>query len=87
MKISPSAFKQLINLTELDLSDNYLTKENLQPPAFEVRLQLIEKEKSYSMFRHFVPGNQYNLILVTIVISKLGFPKKFTLQLLRYRAL
>ena len=37
MNISHSAFKQLINLTELDLSDNYLTSENLQPPAFEGR--------------------------------------------------
>ncbi|OAD57813.1 Leucine-rich repeat neuronal protein 2 [Eufriesea mexicana] len=34
-KIDATAFKQLINLTELDLSHNQLTGENLQPHVFE----------------------------------------------------
>ncbi|XP_076302372.1 CD180 antigen-like [Lasioglossum baleicum] len=34
-KIDPAAFKQIINLTELDLSYNQLTGENLQPHVFE----------------------------------------------------
>ena len=42
-KIENAAFKQLINLTELDLSHNQLTTENLQPQAFEGRFS----EKAY----------------------------------------
>ncbi|CAK9831544.1 Leucine-rich repeat neuronal protein 1 [Anthophora retusa] len=34
-KIDHAAFKQLINLTELDLSYNQITTENLQPDVFE----------------------------------------------------
>ncbi|CAK9798198.1 Leucine-rich repeat neuronal protein 2 [Anthophora plagiata] len=34
-KIDNAAFKQLINLAELDLSYNQITKENLQPDVFE----------------------------------------------------
>ncbi|XP_017792437.1 PREDICTED: leucine-rich repeat neuronal protein 2-like isoform X2 [Habropoda laboriosa] len=34
-KIDVAAFKQIINLTELDLSYNQLTTENLQPNVFE----------------------------------------------------
>ncbi|XP_016914126.1 leucine-rich repeat neuronal protein 3 [Apis cerana] len=34
-KIDNSAFKKIINLTELDLSYNQLTTENLQPQVFE----------------------------------------------------
>lgn len=35
-KIDPRAFKQIVNLTELDLSYNALTVESLQPHVFEV---------------------------------------------------
>lgn len=34
--IDNCAFKKIINLTELDLSDNMLTTENLKPQVFEV---------------------------------------------------
>lgn len=45
-KIDPAAFKQIINLTELDLSYNQLTGENLQPHVFEVKFICIEKTSS-----------------------------------------
>lgn len=35
-KIDYHAFKELVNLTELDLSHNQLTSELLQPHVFEV---------------------------------------------------
>nr|XP_012144395.1 PREDICTED: carboxypeptidase N subunit 2-like [Megachile rotundata] len=43
-KISNSAFKQLINLTELDLSGNHITRENLQPSVFEGRFSVDDYE-------------------------------------------
>ncbi|XP_076643134.1 podocan-like protein 1 [Halictus rubicundus] len=39
-KIDDAAFMKLINLTELDLSHNNLTTENLQPPVFQGRFSV-----------------------------------------------
>ncbi|XP_053994557.1 leucine-rich repeat neuronal protein 3-like [Hylaeus volcanicus] len=39
-KIDDAAFKQIINLTELDLSHNELTSESLNPKAFEGKFSL-----------------------------------------------
>lgn len=47
-KIDDGTFLKLINLTELDLSHNNLTAENLHPAAFQVIL-LIESFKSINI--------------------------------------
>ncbi|KAK9297190.1 hypothetical protein QLX08_009053 [Tetragonisca angustula] len=44
MKIDHRAFKQIINLTELDLSHNQLTSENLQPQVFEGKFSMAAYE-------------------------------------------
>ncbi|KOX70019.1 Leucine-rich repeat neuronal protein 2 [Melipona quadrifasciata] len=43
-KIDHQAFKQIINLTELDLSHNQLTSENLQPQVFEGKFSMVTYE-------------------------------------------
>lgn len=50
-KIDDGAFMMLINLTELDLSDNNLTTDNLQPNAFQGRFSLKNYEPLANLTR------------------------------------
>lgn len=56
-KIDNSAFKRIINLTELDLSHNQLTTENLQPQVFEV-IKFIFVYKRFFLLLFFHSSNR-----------------------------
>lgn len=65
-KIDNSAFKKIINLTELDLSYNQLTTENLQPQVFEVIIHSLLYKRFFFFFFQiiYVPSCNRNLMRI-----------------------